>query len=125
MHHPQATLQPIPRTVFPQAGDIFGVTLESYNKTQVTNEQSCPKRHSAHMSADVIDNVTLSNRSLNRILHFGFMLAPPDERLSRKIEMHPHSGGQAGLNPNPNLGLAEEMGFDPSLESVEPASYEG
>ena len=93
VHHDQATLQPIPRTVFLQTRDVFGVTIESYNKAQVTNEQSCPKRHSAHMGADVIDNVTLANHSLNRILHFGFMLSPPDERLSGKVEMHPHSHG--------------------------------
>jgi hypothetical protein len=93
VYHAQATLQPIPRTVFLQTHDVFGVTVESYNKTQVTNKQSCPKRHSAHVSADVIDNVTLANHSLNRILHFGFMLPSPDERLSGKMEMHPHSRG--------------------------------
>jgi hypothetical protein len=42
MHHSQAILQPIPRSVFLQTRDAFGVAIESYNQAQVAHQLSCP-----------------------------------------------------------------------------------
>ena len=84
VNHSQAILQPIPRTVFLQPRDVFGVTIESYNQAQVAHKQRCPESHRPQMSPDVIDNRTRPNISQNRILHLGFVLSTPKEGFSRK-----------------------------------------
>jgi hypothetical protein len=63
IHHAQAISQPIPHSMLSQTRDVFGVTIESHNTTQVAYKQSCPESHSPHMSTNVIDNRARANHS--------------------------------------------------------------
>jgi hypothetical protein len=63
MHYAQAISQPIPRSMLSQTRDVFGVTIESYNMTQVAYKPSCPESHSPQMGANVIDNGARPNHS--------------------------------------------------------------
>ncbi len=40
VYHAHAILQPVPRTMFLQTRDVFGVAIESYNQALVAHQQS-------------------------------------------------------------------------------------
>jgi hypothetical protein len=61
MHHLKTLLQSIPRTIVPQAQDVFGIAIKSYNAAQVTHKPCGPKSNTPKMRANVIDNGTRPN----------------------------------------------------------------
>jgi hypothetical protein len=93
MYHLKVILQSVPRTVAPQALNIFGVSIKSDNTARVAHKQGSAQSHGSHVRANIIDNSTRPNGGQNCILHFGFMLSTPEAYFSGNTDLNPHSLG--------------------------------
>ncbi len=125
MNHFKAAFQSVPRTVAPQAFDVFGISIKSNNTAEAAHKPGRAKGYGSDVGANVIDNSTRPNCGKNCILHDGFMLSSPEVYFFRKTTPHPQSLGQPRLNSDPDICLSEQMALDQPLKPVEPSSYTG